>query len=407
MIRKKYVIVGAGVSGLSFANEINSDDMLIIEKDSSMGGYCKTIKYEGFIWDFSGHFLHFRNNMIKDEVKSLLKGGLKRLKRNSKVFVSDKIVDYPFQHNIHQLGVKDYFQCIFSYIVRKKSLGSFKNYLISSNGEEISKRFLIPYNEKLFACNLEDLDPDAMGRFFPKTTFSSFFSRSKLYNDNIYYPVGGIFDLIKKLLVNIDHENILLGNPLIKVDLKNKIVWTSTTKIKYDYLINTIPFASFFDLIRDQLVEQVDGLSWNRVLVFNFGFDRPSVHKALWYYVPDKDIVFYRVGFYNNIYGSGNMSIYVEIGLKHDSSFDLSELRNKTMSGLKKLKIITNHRLVAESHVLMDPAYVHIKSYQKDAIRRIIRSLEKRGVYSLGRYANWDYLSIEDCISQAKELKKA
>ena len=34
-------------------------------------------------------------------------------------------------------------------------------------GRGIAEKFLIPYNEKLYACDLATLDKDAMGRFFP------------------------------------------------------------------------------------------------------------------------------------------------------------------------------------------------------------------------------------------------
>ena len=35
-------------------------------------------------------------------------------------------------------------------------------------GKSIAEKFLIPYNEKLYACDLDVLDVNAMGRFFPK-----------------------------------------------------------------------------------------------------------------------------------------------------------------------------------------------------------------------------------------------
>ena len=34
-------------------------------------------------------------------------------------------------------------------------------------GRGIAEKFLIPYNEKLYACDLDTLDHDAMGRSFP------------------------------------------------------------------------------------------------------------------------------------------------------------------------------------------------------------------------------------------------
>ena len=45
-------IIGAGVSGLSYANFCNTD-YLIVEKDIVPGGLCKTFYYKDFVWDLS------------------------------------------------------------------------------------------------------------------------------------------------------------------------------------------------------------------------------------------------------------------------------------------------------------------------------------------------------------------
>ena len=44
MIDVKYLIIGAGVSGLAFANHIKDKNFLIVEKENEAGGYCRTVK---------------------------------------------------------------------------------------------------------------------------------------------------------------------------------------------------------------------------------------------------------------------------------------------------------------------------------------------------------------------------
>ena len=58
------LIIGAGVTGLSYA-AFTDNDYLILEKENDVGGYCRTIKQDGFIWDYSGHFFHFQDKLIK------------------------------------------------------------------------------------------------------------------------------------------------------------------------------------------------------------------------------------------------------------------------------------------------------------------------------------------------------
>ena len=60
------VIIGAGITGLCYAMFSNNPNYIILEKEPEIGGYCRTIKRNGFVWDYSGHFFHFRDSYIRD-----------------------------------------------------------------------------------------------------------------------------------------------------------------------------------------------------------------------------------------------------------------------------------------------------------------------------------------------------
>ena len=49
---KKILIIGAGITGLSTAY-FQKKKSTILEIEKEPGGYCKTIKKDGFIWDYS------------------------------------------------------------------------------------------------------------------------------------------------------------------------------------------------------------------------------------------------------------------------------------------------------------------------------------------------------------------
>ena len=60
-------------------------------------------------------------------------------------------------------------------------------------GRGIAERFLIPYNEKLYAVDLAELDRDAMGRFFPHADLTDIVRNMKApdnasYNAAFTYP---------------------------------------------------------------------------------------------------------------------------------------------------------------------------------------------------------------------------
>ena len=64
MKKVKHLIIGAGISGLTYANYADGD-YLIVEKENEVGGYCRTIKRNGYVWDYAGHFFHFKTEEFK------------------------------------------------------------------------------------------------------------------------------------------------------------------------------------------------------------------------------------------------------------------------------------------------------------------------------------------------------
>ena len=70
----------------------------------------------------------------------------------------------------------------------------------------------------------------------------------------------------------------------------------------------------------------------------------------------------------------------------------------------KSIGIITNQKLIAQHHVVMDPAYVHINKVSQAAFKKLSTRLNKQHIFSIGRYGGWKYCSIEDNIIEAKEL---
>jgi protoporphyrinogen oxidase len=410
----KYLIIGAGVSGLGFANFIHNKDYLIIEKEDKVGGYCKTIYKDEFVWDYAGHFFHFADPEIKKFFQEKINSeSIVYKEKNTKVFYKGRLIDYPFQKNIHQLPQDEFIDCLYDLYFRpeKNEYKSFKEMLYGKFGSSISEKFLIPYNEKLYACDLDMLDENAMGRFFPYANITEIIANMKKscdnsYNNNFLYPKKGAVTFVNALLEDLDQNRISLGEELLEVDIKNKKVLTNKRVIEYEYLINTSPFDKFLNSVDSKLYEELKKyLSYNKVLVFNMGFDKGSIIDDVhWIYVPDEDINFYRVGFYNNILEQEKLSIYVEIGYSSKADIDEEQQLKLTLENLRKMGIIDSHQLVAYSTVIMDPAYVHISRESQKIKKKYISIFNQMNVYSIGRYGDWKYCSIEDSIKDAKNL---
>ncbi|MBX7116028.1 MAG: NAD(P)-binding protein [Myxococcaceae bacterium] len=409
------LIVGAGISGLATAASIGKGgDLLILERDSEIGGYCKTVRKEGFTWDYSGHFFHFKNPHIEAWLRQRMPGQTVRtVNKVSNIAYKGRSIDFPFQKNIHQLPQEEFIDCLHDlYFARAAgqpalSENNFKEMLYARFGRSIAEKFLIPYNEKLYATDLAALDRDAMGRFFPHADLTDIVRNMKrpdnaTYNATFTYPEGGAIEYVKALASEVEPSAIRLGESIEAIDLSKKIARTNKCEYHFERLVSSAPFPALLELAK--VPHDASAFTWNQVLVFNLGFDTKGPRNVHWVYFPDRSLAFYRIGFYDNIFDAPRMSLYVEVGFPKDAAVDVEATREEVLRGLKREGIVTSQKLVAEHSVLMNPAYVHITRQSAAAFLGHSHKLSEFGVYSIGRYGGWTYCSIEDNIIEAKTL---
>lgn len=414
-MKTKYLIIGAGISGLTFANYV--DDYLIVEKEDEVGGYCRTIKKKDYVWDYAGHFFHFKTEEFKNKFLDVIpKEDIIVQDKCTKILYKNRLVDYPFQTNIHQLNKEEFIDCLYDLFNKeeKDEYDNFLDMLYGKFGKSIVDKFLKPYNEKLYAIDLTKLDVDAMGRFFPYADKEAIIknmkeSKNNSYNNNFLYPKNGAGSFIKVLEDNLDKNRILLNTTVMLINEKERYVILSNGKrVEYEYLINTIPLNKFLELTGDNN-NLLNKLSYNKVLVFNLGFNKKSkLVNEHWLYIPDKNCNYYRIGFYDNILNQDKLSMYVEIGYTKDSNITKNEIDKQlklTIENLRKQDIIDDDTKLEEYvFIIMDPAYVHINTETDKMVKKYFDTLRKNNIYSIGRYGAWTYCSMEDCMITARTL---
>lgn len=420
MIKTKYLIIGAGISGLTFANYAKGD-YLVVEKENEVGGYCRTIKRNGYVWDYAGHFFHFKTDEFKKRfLDKMNENEIVYNDKCTKILYNGDFIDFPFQMNIHQLKKDEFIDCLYDLFNKeeKDKYDNFLDMLYGKFGKSIVEKFLKPYNEKLYAVDLTKLDVDAMGRFFPyadKEAIINNMKKSKIdsYNSSFLYPKNGAGSFIKILYDSLDKNRVLLDTSLEGIDIKKRLAKLSNGEdVEYEFLINTMPLNNFLKLLGNQ-EKLIEELSYNKVLVFNLGFDKssPLCKEEHWLYIPSKNDNYYRVGFYNNILSQEKLSMYIEIGYSKDAIIDEKEIKKQldlTLKNLEKDGIIDSKmKLVDYCSIIMDPAYVHVNTKTVKKIDKLKDKLSKNNIYTIGRYGAWIYNSMEDSMVVAKELAES
>jgi protoporphyrinogen oxidase len=406
------LIVGGGVTGLSVAALLGKEaDYLLLEREDELGGYCRTVRREGFTWDYSGHFFHFRQPRVEAWLRARMPGeNLRTVTKRSFIHFAGRWVDFPFQKNIHQLPRQDFIDCLHDLYFAQRAEGGepprhFEEMLFARYGRAMAEKFLIPYNEKLYATPLSQLDVRAMGRFFPHVSLDEVVRNMRTpdnssYNATFTYPEGGAIAYVKALASEVRPESVRLGEAVTRLDVEARVAETPKGTYRYRRLVSSMPFPHLLRLCGRG--DQAAPLSWNQVLVFNLGFDRKGPRDVHWVYYPQRELPFYRVGFYDNILDSERMSLYVELGFDRHARPEPAAWLPRVLEGLAQVGVVGAHQLVAWHSVLMNPAYVHLNAASTALSERFSAEMAARGVYSLGRYGRWTYCSIEDNLLEAE-----
>jgi protoporphyrinogen oxidase len=424
------VVIGAGMSGLGFANwwreRHPGADVVVLEAEGQPGGYCRTVVQDGFVWDYSGHFFHFKDRAIEAWLRARMPGqDVRTIVKRSAIRYAGRDIEFPFQTHIHQLPHDEFLECLVDvFFASRRPAGeapprSFGEMLVRRLGKGITDKFLRPYNEKLYATDLDRLDVDAMGRFFPHADVADIIANMRPrppgpsaagdggYNATFTYPAGGAVQYVHALLRDLPAGTVSCGEPVTAIDLAAREVVTPRRRIAFERVVSSAPLpalARICGIAHDPAV-----FSSNKVLVYNLGFDRKGPRDVHWMYFPDRSIVFYRVGWYDNILppapgAADRMSLYVEIGAPHDATFDVAALRQRVLGDLRREAIVTDHQLISHHQVVLDPAYVHITAASLAETARLKAGLAGHGVHSVGRYGGWTYCSIEDNLIETRAL---
>jgi protoporphyrinogen oxidase len=414
------LIVGAGVTGLATAAALSArgdEDYLVLEASGEIGGWCKTVKKDGFVWDYSGHFFHFKHPQIEAWLRERMPGQRVRVvEKKSFIAYGGKHIDFPFQKNIHQLAQAEFIDCLYDlYFARSSDVrrdapapeDNFKQMLYARFGESICEKFLVPYNEKLYACDLGTLDKDSMGRFFPHADLTDVVRNMKRpdnasYNATFTYPEGGAIEYVNALASVVRPAGVSLDEPLLAVDVEGRIARTTRRELRFERIVSSVPFDRFAAMCA--LDHDPSTWAYSKVLIFNLGFDRKGPTGVHWVYYPARTTTFYRVGFYDNIFDSDRMSLYVEVGVPKDAGVDVAATRERVLEDLRREGVITSQRLVAEHSVILDPGYVHVTKRSLAEHGRLSGHLREHAIWSIGRYGGWTYCSIEDNIVEARAL---
>ncbi len=422
------IVIGGGIAGLTAARTLQQQrqNFVLLERCPTLGGLTRTVEVGEFCFDYTGHFLHLSRYPTPSDIPyaDLDNQDWIQVSRKSCCFVGGKLITAPIQYNLGELPPAILAECVQSYENRPRDGDqkhvSFRDYIVNGFGERLADLFLIPQNEKTMAISLDRLSNHAVRRFFPAPDEALVrkgmrpASRTALgYNANFWYPkTGGISHLVEGLRKGVEH--CMVNQDVAAVDLKAKtMVTTKGETYRWNVMFSSMPLKNLCQITGDdELVAAARGLSHSSTISFNIGLRgslRSEFQDLHWIYIPDRDIPFYRLGFYSNISkgacSPGYSALYVEVGVSPQDADRLDLVKNlqpDVLHWLEKLGWISSRDVVCVVTHVLRYAYVHHTIDRDRLVSSIMQRLHKHDVFPIGRYGLWDYTSMEDSMESAR-----
>ncbi len=409
-------ILGAGLAGLSAAYHLNGEHV-ILEKDSRVGGLCKSVDIEGYVFDYAPHILFSRDDYVRTLYEDLLKGNLCRHLRRSYIYLGGAYVKYPFEANLNALPEAIIQECIEGVVNRKTfEPENFEEWIYTTFGDGIAKHYMVPYNRKIWKYDLSRMNIDWIRGRVPSPSVEEMKkgaagTLSKDYGPNaeFMYPMrGGIGALADQMSRGL---NVSTGSEVVEIrPSRTEVIvkYRKEGKIREaasEKIISSIPLPDLVGILHDppeEVVKAAGSLVYNSLVCVNIGVKRPGIIDKHWLYFPEEEFIFNRMSFPMNFSEhttpGGRSSILVEV-THREAGVDPERIRDRVVEDLKKTGIITERDEIEVCDTsAFKYAYVIYDLDHRKNVGVIHDYLDGNGIIPVGRFGEWEYFNMDKAI---------
>ncbi len=423
----KVAILGGGISGVACARFLLDAglEVEVLEADARAGGLVRSDVVDGYVFDRAGgHILFTKDKWCRDLLHGLFRGDeLVATERNTKILYRGRFVHYPFENGLGDLEPEERLQCLKGYIeawVARKSGAkvpdNFKDWVMHRMGAGIAAGFMNPYNEKIWKADLATLGIDWVEGRVPDAPLEDVLRAALgqrvegyVHQLNFHYPRFGGFEEIFQRLLRPVRPFLRTGVRVERVEKRGERFLVNGTE--YDRVVSTVPLP-----ILANLLEGLDAngraaalaLQHRSLTSFLFGIEAGSAKPFSWIYLPHAsqgpaNRVTYLSNYSPMNAPKGRASLLAEVTHNGPLAVDGSYLAN-LRDALGKEGLLRSDGVTTMHHYSNEWAYI---LFDRDFTKKralAIESIERLGVYPLGRFGRFDYHNSDQCVISAREI---
>jgi protoporphyrinogen oxidase/glycosyltransferase involved in cell wall biosynthesis len=453
------VIIGAGPTGLSAAYHLGEDTVLL-ERNQTVGGWCRSIDDHGFTFDHAGHIMFSNDPYVLKLYDILLGENIHWQNREAWVYSKHVYTRYPFQGALYGLPPKVITECIMGAIEarygnaeeagaaakcgvkpvedccadgsadvanaaaiapKKRDAQDFEEFIYKVWGQGIGKHFAIPYNRKLWTVPLTEMETSWLGGRVPLPNLEEIIEgalepvgKPMGPNARFGYPLKGGFQALMNAFVPHIKGKIELNVSAAQVlPREHLVVMRDGSRYRYDHLVSTMPLPELIKLIGagapPEVQQAAKGLKHISIRCVNIGVARENVTEKHWVYYPE-DTIFHR------IFVQGNASPLCNppggFGLTCEISYspwkplpmDGQALIDRCIEDCKKVTMMREDDQVITANIVDMPYAYVVYDHARAANVALIRAwLARYDIVLAGRYSEWEYYNSDHAFLAGKK----
>ena len=396
----KYLILGAGPAGLTFANMLlqsGEKDFLVIEKEGQAGGLCRSAEADGHPIDIGGgHFLDVRRPKANEFLfRFMPESEWLIFDRKTTIQINGNTIGQPIEAHIWQMKLDDQVNYIKSIAAAGCNMGKpipekFIDWIFWKLGERIASDYMIPYNQKMFGSNLDLLGTYWLEKLpnvsFDETLLSCL--TKKAYGSDpghtkFYYPKKyGYGELWLRMAKKLE-DRIVYNSHITSLDFNSrKVTLEDGRSFQAEMIITTIPWVEYTELIGmpDSLKQSIRELKHSSIQIDYYPDNKNT--DSQWIYYPDPSLSYHRILVRHN-FCLGSKGYWTETNSERIFMNDKKSMFSYFNSYAYPLNTIQKPQIMND----------------------VLKWCESRGVFGLGRWGEHQHYNSDVTVELA--MKKA